>query len=52
MMRAVVLALVLANAGYFAWSQGHLLSLAGAGSWADPNPRLFRAKKAQCAPYT
>lgn len=38
MMRAVVLALVLANAGYFAWSQGHLLSLAGAGSWADPNP--------------
>ncbi len=38
MIRSAVLVLLLANAGYFAWSQGHLLSLGGAGTWADPNP--------------
>jgi hypothetical protein len=38
MIRSAVLVLLLANAAYFAWSQGHLLSLGGAGSWADPHP--------------
>jgi hypothetical protein len=38
-MRTTLLALVLANAGYFAWSQGHLMGLGEAGSWADPQPK-------------
>lgn len=37
-MRTTLLALVLANAAYFAWSQGHLAGLGGAGGWADPQP--------------
>jgi hypothetical protein len=38
-MRTTILALVLANAGYFAWSQGHLTGLGEAGGWADPQPK-------------
>jgi hypothetical protein len=38
-MRTTLLLLVLANAGYFAWSQGHLTGLGEAGSWADPQPK-------------
>lgn len=38
MMRATLLVLLLANAGYFTWAQGHWSALAGAGSWADPAP--------------
>jgi len=36
MLRATLLALLLANAGYFAWSQG---LLAGLGDWAQPEPQ-------------
>lgn len=36
MMRATLLLLLLANVGYFAWTQGHLAGMAGAGSWSDP----------------
>lgn len=39
MMRATLWVLLLANAGYFSWSQGHLSSLTGSGNWADPTPR-------------
>jgi hypothetical protein len=38
-MRTTLLALVLANAGYFAWSQGHLMGLGETASWADPQPK-------------
>jgi hypothetical protein len=38
-MRTTILALVLANAGYFAWSQGHLTGLGDVGGWADPQPK-------------
>jgi hypothetical protein len=38
-MRTTILALVLANAGYFAWNQGHLTGLGEAGGWADPQPK-------------
>lgn len=39
MMRATLLVLLLANAGYFAWTKGHLTALGGPGSWADPAPQ-------------
>jgi len=38
MMRVALVVLLLANAGYFSWAQGHWVGLGGAGSWADPAP--------------
>jgi len=47
MMRITLLLLVLANAGYYAWSQGHLMPLGGANSWANPQPRREPQRTAQ-----